>query len=106
MIRKASLLIASLAYVGVPLWTSFALQRDAQAQRAAHAFACGNAAMGIIIFGLLLSATLSLVASAFALASFRKLPSPRSRFRTLELVFIAFPLLAGIVSVALLFLYA
>lgn len=72
----------------------------------AHAFACGNAAMGIIIFGLLLSAALSLVASAFALASFRKLPLPRSGLRTLELALIAFPLLAGIVSVALLFLYA
>lgn len=105
MSRKASLVIASMAYIGVPLWALFALQRDAEAQRVAHAFACGNVAMGIIVFGLMLCATLSLVASAFALASFRKLPSPRSRFRTLELVFIAFPLLAGIVSVALLFLY-
>lgn len=103
MKRKLSWVIAVLAYIGVPILAWLALQRDAEAQHVAHAFGCGNVAMGIMIFSFILSGALSLVASVLGFASFRGLPSPRPQLRILELAVLAFPLLAGSACVALCF---
>lgn len=100
MKRKISLVLAALAYVGTPLLAWFALQRDAEA-RAAYEASCGNIMVSIVFFSVIFAAALSLIASAFALASFGKLSRPRSKLRGVELAVVALPFVVCTTCLAL-----
>jgi hypothetical protein len=101
MMRKLSWLFFVLAIVAVPLYASWALDRDAAAQRAAHAWACGLVAMGIVFFSVAIGVLLSGLAGTLGFLSFRKLPAPRSRRRQAELLVLFAPCVGGLVFMVL-----
>jgi uncharacterized membrane protein len=104
VIRKLSWVFFALACIGVPLYANWALDRDAEAQRAAHVAACGLVAMGIIFFSALMVAFLSALAGVFGFIAFRLLARPRPKRRILELVVLIVPALVSAAFVALLYL--
>ncbi|QRN53011.1 hypothetical protein [Dyella caseinilytica] len=104
MMRKLSWFFFALACIGVPAYANWALERDVEAQRAAHAAACGLVAMGIIFFSAIMMAFLSALAGVFGSISFRSLKRPRPKRRILELVVLLVPALVGAAFVALFYL--
>ena len=104
VIRKLSWVFFALACIGVPVYANWALDRDAEAQRAAHVAACGLVAMGIIFFSALMVAFLSALAGVFGFIAFRSLKKPRPKRRLLELVVLIVPALVSAAFVALFYL--
>lgn len=100
MMRILSLLLTALALIGVPLWAYLRGESIVHAEVAARGWACGMPVLGVYLFAVLLSGCLSLVALALATLCYRRLPKPRSGWRTGEWLLVASPLLlaAGLIG--------
>ena len=104
MSRKLSWSLATLAYLGPPLWAYFSMAADRVAQTAAYGFIkCGTPQGMITILACAFSASLSLLALAFAVASFRLVPSPRPKTRVLEIGVVSLPLFVAVLVFTSLF---
>ena len=103
MSRKLSWLLAALAYLGPPVWAHWAVTADQNAQRTAYGFVkCATPHGMIALWACAVSGLLSLLAIAFALATYRLVPSPRPKPRVLEIGAVAAPaLVAGLVFASL-----
>jgi hypothetical protein len=102
MSRRLSLLFALAAYVLPPVWAAFAMDADMKTQRQVHGFVCGLPLLGIMFVACIASAALSVLGTAFGVASFRAAPAPRSLLRVAELAALVLPFLAASTYVALL----
>jgi hypothetical protein len=101
MSRKLSWMIATIAYVGAPVWAWFAIASDRDAQMSAYGFVkCGTPMIGIILWACILAGASSLLALGLGTASFRKMPSPRPRMRVLEIGALSIPLVLAIFTSA------
>lgn len=101
MKRKLSWLIASLAFVGPPVWASFAIQADRREQLAGHGWICGTPMILIFLTASVASSVLSLAATGFGVASFCALPRPRSFARRAEIGILILPFVLAVAFVAL-----
>jgi hypothetical protein len=102
MSRRLSWLFALAAYVLPPVWAAFALDADMKTQRQVHGFVCGLPLLGIMFVACIASAALSVLGTAFGVASFCAAPAPRSLVRVAELAALVLPFLAASTYVALL----
>lgn len=102
MMRTLSLLLTVVALVGVPLWAYLQGETIVHTQVAAHGWACGMPVLGLYLFAMFVAGGVSLVALVLAALSYRKLPKPRSGWRTGELLVVASPLLLAAALIGLL----
>jgi hypothetical protein len=98
MKRKISLLLAALAFFGVPLWAYLRASADVEMQRDVHGFVCGMPILAIYFLALVGSSLLSVAALCFGVPSYRALSVPRSKARMLELAVLALPLLVTVAA--------
>ena len=106
MKRKLSLLFASLALVGMPLWAHLQAAADAESQRNVHGFVCGMPILAIYFWALIGASLLAVTALIFGVPSYRALSPPRPKARMIELVVLALPLLVTVVAAIGLFVVA
>jgi hypothetical protein len=101
MSRKLSWLLAAIAYLGPPLWAYFAIKAAQDAQMAAYGFIkCGTPMAMTTLSACKASGLLSLLATGFAIASFRSASRPLLKTRVLEIVAVSVPLVVAVVILA------
>jgi hypothetical protein len=98
MKRKISVLLASIALFGMPLWAYLQASADAVTQRNVHGFVCGMPILAIYFLALIGASLLSVAALCFGVPSYRALSQPRPKARLFELVVLALPLLVTVVA--------
>ena len=102
MTRKLSWSLAAVAYLVPPHWAYCSNLADERAQLAAYGFIkCGTTQASNTFLACVASATLSLLAVGCGVVSLCLLPSPRPKFRTLEVIAMSVPFVAAVAFVAL-----
>src|SRR3974377_113147 len=97
MKRKLSWMFAGVVYVGVPLWSWFAIESDQEAQMQAYKLIkCGTPMIGIMLLACVIAGGASLLASGFGVLSYRAVSGPHPKMRLLEIAALSLPLLVAI----------